>query len=127
VRCIRKAEAQFVCICTAVTTPFLVLWILGQKVFYFILLNSSEQRNACGKSKDFYNRSKKDTSYQQLITKVKEVKTGATQDTFMKKKINSLYIVFRKEQKGVLKSKESDANADEIYISILWYYNQLLL
>jgi len=38
--CIIKADAQFVCICTAVTTPFLILWILGQKIFlvYFIEL-----------------------------------------------------------------------------------------
>jgi len=48
-------------------------------------LNSSEQECLWKvKSKDYYNRSKKNTSYQQLVTKVK-VKPGATQDTFMKK------------------------------------------
>lgn len=78
------------------------------------------------KSKDYYNRPKKDTSYQKLITKVKEVKPGATQDTFIKK-INNLCSAFRKGQKKVLKSTESGASPDEIYISKLWYYNQLLL
>ena len=78
------------------------------------------------KSKDYYNRSNKDTSYQQLITKVKEVKPGATQDTFMET-INNLCNAFRKGQKKMLKSKESGASADEIYISKLWYYNKLLL
>jgi hypothetical protein len=36
---ILQADAHFVCICTAVTTPFFVFWILGQKIFFLILLD----------------------------------------------------------------------------------------
>jgi len=38
------------------------------------------------KSKDYYNRSKKDASYGILIGKVQEVEPDATRDTVVKKK-----------------------------------------
>jgi len=37
------------------------------------------------KSKDYYNRSKKDASYQTLIRKLQEVEPDATPDTVVKK------------------------------------------
>jgi hypothetical protein len=37
------------------------------------------------KSKDYYNRSKKDASYRTLTGKVQEVKPDATRDTVVKK------------------------------------------
>jgi len=37
------------------------------------------------KSKDYYNRSKKDASYRTLIGKVQEVEPDATRDTVVKK------------------------------------------
>jgi hypothetical protein len=38
------------------------------------------------KSKDYYNRSKKDASYGTLIGKIQEVEPDATRDTVVKKK-----------------------------------------
>jgi hypothetical protein len=38
------------------------------------------------KSKDYYNRSKKEASYGTLIGKVQEVESDATRDTVVKKK-----------------------------------------
>jgi hypothetical protein len=77
------------------------------------------------KSKDYYNRSKKDASYEILIGKVQEVEPDATRDTVVKK-INNLRSAFRKEDKKVTKSQVSIAGAEEMYAPRLWYYNQLL-
>ena len=77
------------------------------------------------KSKDYYNRSKKDASYRTLIGKVQEVEPDATRDTVVKK-IKNLRSAFRKEHKKVLKSQVSGAGAEEMYAPRLWYYSQLL-
>jgi len=77
------------------------------------------------KSKDYYNRSKKDASYRTLIGKVQEVEPDATRDTVVKK-INNLRSAFRKEHKKVIKSHVSGAGAEEMYAPRLWYYNQHL-
>jgi hypothetical protein len=77
------------------------------------------------KSKDYYNRSKKDASYRTLIGKVQEAEPDATRDTVVKK-INNLRSAFRKEHKKVLKSQVSGAGAEKVYAPRLWYYNQLL-
>jgi hypothetical protein len=75
------------------------------------------------KSKDYFNRSKKDSSYQILIRKLQEVEPDATRDTVVKI-INNLRSAFRKEHKKVLKSQVSGAGAEEMYVPRLWYYNQ---
>jgi hypothetical protein len=77
------------------------------------------------KSRDYYNRSKKDESYETLIGKVQEVEPDATRDTVVKK-VNNLRRAFRKEYKKVTKSQVSGAGAEEMYTPRLWYYNQLL-
>jgi len=76
------------------------------------------------KSKDYYSRSKKDSSYGTLIGKVQEVEPDAMRDTVVKK-INTLRRTFRKEHKRVIKSQVSGAGAEETYAPRLWYYNQL--
>ena len=76
------------------------------------------------KSKDYYNRSKKDASYETLIGEVQEVEPDATRDTAVK--VNNLRSAFRKEHKKVIKSQVSGAGAEEMYTPRLWYYNQLL-
>jgi hypothetical protein len=76
------------------------------------------------KSKDYYNRSKKDASYRTLIGKVQEVEPDVMQDTVVKE-INNLRSAFRKEHKKVIKSQVSGAGAEEMYAPRLWYYNQL--
>ena len=77
------------------------------------------------KSKDYYNRSKKDASYRTLTGKVQEVEPDATQDTVVKKKKKKFPSMFRKEHKKVIKSQVSSAGAKEMYAPRLWYHNQL--
>ena len=72
------------------------------------------------KSKDYYNRSKKDASYGTLIGKVQEDEPDATRDTVVKK-INNSRSAFRKEHKKVIKSQVSGAGAEEMYAPRLWY------
>ena len=52
------------------------------------------------KSKDYYNRSKKDASYRTLIGKVQQVEPDAARDAVVKE-INNLHSAFRKEHKKV--------------------------
>lgn len=49
--------------------------------------------------KDYYNRSKKDASYQRLIAKEKEVDPDAAWDTVMKK-MSNLRSEYREEQES---------------------------
>ena len=65
------------------------------------------------KSKDYYNRSRKDASYGTLIGKV-QVEPDVTRETVVKK-INNLRSAFRKEHKKVIKSQVSGAGAEEMY------------
>ena len=51
----------------------------------FIELFRQEERLWKVKSKDYYNRSKKDTSYRTLSGKVEEVEPDVTRDTVVKK------------------------------------------
>ena len=51
----------------------------------FIELFRQEECLWKAKSKDYYNRSKKDASYRTLIGKVQEVEPGATRDTVVQK------------------------------------------
>jgi hypothetical protein len=51
----------------------------------FIELFRQEECLRKVKSKDYYNRSKKDASYRTLIGKVQEVEPDATRDTVVKK------------------------------------------
>ena len=76
------------------------------------------------KSKNYYNRSKKDASYGTLIGEVQEVEPDATRDTVVKR-INNLRSTFRKEHKKFIKSQVSGAGAEEMYAPRLWYYSQL--
>jgi len=77
------------------------------------------------KSKNYYNRSKKDASYGTQIGKVQEVEPDATRNTVVKK-INNLRSAFRKKHKKVIKPQVSGAGAEKMYAPRLWYYNQLL-
>lgn len=74
------------------------------------------------KSKDYYNREKKNKSYDILIAKVKEVKSDATRED-VAKKINNLRSSMRKEYKKVKQSIKSEAS--EVYQPKLWYYEQM--
>ncbi|KAL4705174.1 hypothetical protein ACJJTC_005763 [Scirpophaga incertulas] len=68
------------------------------------------------KSKDYYNKGKRNACYDLLLEKVLTIDQTANRDTITKK-INNLRSAFR---------KESGASADEIYTPKLWYYRELL-
>ncbi|CAH2085195.1 unnamed protein product [Euphydryas editha] len=77
------------------------------------------------KSKDYYNKQKRNQCYDLLLEKLKSIDPNASRDTITKK-INNLRSSFRKEFKKVMASKVSGAAADQIYKPKLWYYEDLL-
>lgn len=46
--------------------------------------------------------------------------------TYVKKKIQNLHNVFKKEYTRIQDSKRSEASRDDLYETILWYYEQLV-
>lgn len=76
------------------------------------------------KSKDYHDRDKKNTAYDTLLVKYKEMFPDATKDD-LKKKFNSLRTNYRKELKKHLQSMKSGSAADDIYESKLWYYKEM--
>lgn len=77
------------------------------------------------KSRDYVNKQKKNEAYELLLEKLKERDSDATIET-VKKRINNMRSVFRKEMKKISESKRSGASADEVYSPQLWYYSLLL-
>ena len=121
--CVLKAEAHFVYIFNfsnitqhghLVPTSLSMATCSKDFLLEFIELFRQEECLWKLKSKDYYNRSKKDASYGTLIGKVQEVEPDATRDTVVKK-INNLRSAFRKEHKKVIKSQVSGAGAEEMY------------
>lgn len=77
------------------------------------------------KCKDYMNRNKKNSAYEILVKKLREIEPNATKQ-IVKNKINSIRGSFRREMKKIEESKRSGAGADEIYVTHLWYYDLLL-
>ncbi|XP_069702767.1 uncharacterized protein [Periplaneta americana] len=73
----------------------------------------------------YSNRRKKAAAYDSLIEKLKVIEPDASRETVVKK-INNLRSAFRKELKKVNDSKKSGASGDDVYIPVLWYFNELL-
>lgn len=96
-----------------------------QFLLEFIELFKSQEPVWYIKSKDYYNKGKRNECYDLLLTKIQSVDPTANRDT-VTKKINNLRSSFRKEFKKVTVSKVSGASADDIYKPKLWYYNELL-
>lgn len=69
------------------------------------------------KSKEYHDRSWRDSAY----AKLRESEPDAVKDTVVKK-IHNLRCNYRKEKKKVDASKKSGAGTDELYKPTLWYY-----
>ncbi|XP_073440110.1 uncharacterized protein [Dendrobates tinctorius] len=78
------------------------------------------------KSPDYSNKYKKKVAYEKLVNLYQENHPSETVDeAVIKKKIQALRTVFKKELNKVEKSTRSGAGTDEVYVPKLWYYNLL--
>ncbi|XP_073408526.1 uncharacterized protein [Dendrobates tinctorius] len=78
------------------------------------------------KSPDYSNKYKKKVAYEKLVQLYQENHPSETVDeAVIKKKIQALRTVFKKELNKVEKSTRSGAGTDEVYVPKLWYYNLL--
>ncbi|XP_039967852.1 uncharacterized protein LOC120779575 [Bactrocera tryoni] len=76
------------------------------------------------KSDKYKNKSEKNRSWNNLLTKYKEIDKSATLET-VKKKYNGLRSCYRRELQKVRRSEKSGASAENIYIPTLWYFESL--
>ena len=74
------------------------------------------------KSKDYFNRTKKQMALEKILNALRTVKPNYTLDE-LKKKINCLRTNFNREYKAIESKKKSGAGVDEIPVPSLWYYN----
>ncbi|KAM4021876.1 uncharacterized protein ACNLHF_027196 [Anomaloglossus baeobatrachus] len=78
------------------------------------------------KSAEYSDRIKKQAAYAQLMELFKKHSGGEAVDAkLVKKKIQGLRTVYKKEVNKVDKSKKSGAGTDQVYVSPLWYFNLL--
>ncbi|XP_069598814.1 uncharacterized protein [Ranitomeya imitator] len=78
------------------------------------------------KSADYSNRNMKRAAYEKLVALHKEHHpTESVDETIVRKKIQALRTVFKKELNKVEKSKKSGAGADDMYVLKLWYFDLL--
>ncbi|XP_077136083.1 uncharacterized protein LOC143793206 isoform X2 [Ranitomeya variabilis] len=78
------------------------------------------------KSGDYSNRDKRKAAYEKLITLCRQHNPAEKVDeTFVKKKIQGLRTVWKKELNKVQATSKSGASTEEVYIPKLWYYDQL--
>ncbi|KAM4026778.1 uncharacterized protein ACNLHF_022631 [Anomaloglossus baeobatrachus] len=78
------------------------------------------------KSAEYSDRIKKQAAYAQLVELFKKHSGGEAVDAkLVKKKIQGLRTVYKKEANKVDKSKKSGAGTDQVYVSPLWYFNLL--
>ncbi|CAJ0919057.1 unnamed protein product [Ranitomeya imitator] len=76
------------------------------------------------KSKDYSNRYMKREAYEKLVAVYREYHPTETVDeNIVRKKIQALHTVFKKEVNKVENSKKSGAGTDEVYVPRLWYYD----
>ncbi|XP_067009730.2 uncharacterized protein [Anabrus simplex] len=76
------------------------------------------------KSKEYYDRNKKNAAYDKMIDKLKEIEPSADRAS-VTKKVNSLRSSYRKEKKKVKDSLKAGSNTEDVYVPTLWYYNLL--
>lgn len=74
------------------------------------------------KSKEYSDRDKKNLAYTVLLNKYKEIDETATKDS-VKRKINSMRTVYRKELAKLNKSVRSGAGDEDVYKPTLWYFD----
>lgn len=76
------------------------------------------------KSEEYTDKQKKNDSYDILVEKYRERFPDATRED-VKKKINVLRTNFRKELRKTEDSKLFAAKPEDIYVSNLWYFDDL--
>ncbi|CAJ0929511.1 unnamed protein product [Ranitomeya imitator] len=78
------------------------------------------------KSADYSNRHKKKAAYEKLVALYKRHHPTETVDeNIVRKKIQALRTVHKKEMNKVKKSMKSRAGTDDVYVPKLWYYDLL--
>ncbi|CAJ0936774.1 unnamed protein product [Ranitomeya imitator] len=78
------------------------------------------------KSADYSNRNKKREAFAKLVALFKQHNPCEKVDeSVVRKKIQGLRTVYKKELNKVVKSKKSGAATDEVYVPSLWYYDLL--
>ncbi|KAM4035727.1 uncharacterized protein ACNLHF_014830 isoform 2-T2 [Anomaloglossus baeobatrachus] len=78
------------------------------------------------KSPDYCNKNKKRKAYEKLIALFRQHDPCEKVDeSLVRKKIQSLRTVYKKELNKVEKSKKSGAGTDDVYVPSLWYYHLL--
>ncbi|XP_073437086.1 uncharacterized protein [Dendrobates tinctorius] len=76
------------------------------------------------KSADYSNKYKKKEAYEKLVVLFKQHNPSDTVDeTVVKKKIQGLRTVYKKELNKVEKSTKSGAGTEDVYVPKLWYYH----
>ncbi|CAJ0957761.1 unnamed protein product [Ranitomeya imitator] len=79
------------------------------------------------KSADYSNRYKKKAVYEKLVALYKEHHPTETVDeNIVRKKIQALRTVYKKEINKVEKSMKSGPGTDDVYVPKLWYYDLLV-
>ncbi|XP_053946426.1 uncharacterized protein LOC128863026 [Anastrepha ludens] len=76
------------------------------------------------KSEEYKNKIKKNAAYETLLEKYKEIDPKATVES-LKYKINSIRSCYRRELKKLKQSEKSGAGVDDVYVSSLWYFDDL--
>ncbi|CAJ0968325.1 unnamed protein product [Ranitomeya imitator] len=78
------------------------------------------------KSADYSNRNKKREAFAKLVALFKQHNPSEKVDeSVVRKKIQGLRTVYKKELNKVVKSKKSGAATDEVYVPSLWYFDLL--
>ncbi|CAJ0932252.1 unnamed protein product [Ranitomeya imitator] len=78
------------------------------------------------KSAEYSNRNKKREAYGKLVALFKQHNPCEKVDeSVVRKKIQGLRTVYKKEMNKVVKSMKSGAATDEVYVPSLWYYDLL--
>ncbi|CAJ0940110.1 unnamed protein product [Ranitomeya imitator] len=78
------------------------------------------------KSADYSNRYKKKAAYEKLVALYKQHHPTETVDeNIVRKNIQALRTVYKKEINKVEKSMKSGAGTDDVYVPELWYYDLL--
>lgn len=97
----------------------------NDKLIEFIELFEEQQPLWKTKHKDYFNNVKRTVCYDVLLEKMKEIDSSADLNK-VKKKINNLRTVFRKELKKLNDSLVSGRGADEVYEPKLSYFKNLM-
>lgn len=78
------------------------------------------------KSKDYSNRNLRNSAYESLIEKCKQIKPDADK-SYVVKKINSLRASFRRQFRKIQDGRTSTGNAaEDVPEPTLWYYELLM-